>query len=557
MIIGLDVGGTHTDVVLLGAKGLVREVKVPTDPSNLFETVLTGLRKITEGIDSKKITRAVFSTTLTTNAVVQKKFPPVGIIVTAGPGLDPALFRIGAHYHIVAGAIDHRGRELTPIDPDEVDQVAQALKKEGIQYVAVTGKFATRNPAHELAVKKQLASQFDRVFLSHELSGNLNFPRRIATTYLNAAVFPVHRAFFEAVEHSMGERGLNLPIRILKPDGGNMGMDASIDFPGYTILSGPAASVMGAISHAAKDSESLVLDIGGTTTDMALLINGVPLLDPKGIELAGFKTLIRAMQTQSLGLGGDSAISVTDGKLSIGPERKGPAMAFGGPAPTPTDALFVMGKLADGDRDRAAEGIQSIADALNKPPAQTAQDIFDLTCRRIFSAAQAMINQVNSKPVYTVHELLEGHQVKPKEILVLGGPAAQFADHLSTISGLNAKIVPNHKVANAIGAGLARTTCEVTLFADTQIGMAMSPEENISLPIDKSFDSENAEEMALDLLKTRAIKLGADPDRLDMEVIENMQFNMVRGFYTAGKNIRVKVQIKPGLIQGDELFSDG
>ena len=95
MIIGLDVGGTHTDVVLLNDKGLVREIKVPTDPANLFESVLTGLDKITRGIDPQKIKRVVLSTTLTTNAVAQKDFPPVGLIVMAGPGIDPAQYRSG------------------------------------------------------------------------------------------------------------------------------------------------------------------------------------------------------------------------------------------------------------------------------------------------------------------------------------------------------------------------------------------------------------------------------------------------------------------------------
>ncbi len=556
MIIGLDVGGTHTDVVLLNASGLVREVKVPTDSANLFESVLSGLEKITDGIDPKKIKRVVLSTTLTTNAVIQKNFPPVGLIVMAGPGIDPEMYRIGDYYHVVSGVMDHRGREMTPVWPLEIEKVAASFMAEKIRLVGVIGKFSVRNPAHELAVCNVLGNNFDKVFLSHDFSGHLNFPRRIATTYLNAAMYPTHKNFFEAVQKSLESKGLRLPIRVLKPDGGNMNLDASLAFPGHTILSGPAASVMGALPHADREKESLVMDIGGTTTDMAVLVHGVPLLDPLGIEFGGFKTIIRATETYSVGIGGDSHVRFEEGKLAIGPERLGPAMAFGGPAPTPTDALVILGKLDEGDYDKAAQGIGQIATALVMPLEETARRIFDETCRNILAAAGNMIDRINSKPVYTVHELLEAHQVLPDEILVLGGPAPYFAEQMNSLTDATVRVVPNWKVANAIGAAMARTTCEVTLLADTQLGTATAPEENYVKSIDQRFDKTAAAEMALSLLKEKATAMGANPDYLEMEVIESMQFNMVRGFYTTGKNIRIKAQVKPGLIQAEHLFAD-
>ncbi len=140
-----------------------------------------------------------------------------------------------------------------------------------------------------------------------------------------------------------------MPIRILRPDGGNMNIESSVDHPAQTILSGPSASVMGAISSAPAEGTCLVLDIGGTTTDMAVLIDKAPLLAPLGIEILHYKTLIRALQTHSIGIGGDSAVRVRDGKLTIGPDRIGKAMAYGGPHPTPTDAFYVLGQGASGD----------------------------------------------------------------------------------------------------------------------------------------------------------------------------------------------------------------
>jgi N-methylhydantoinase A/oxoprolinase/acetone carboxylase beta subunit len=147
MILGLDVGGTHTDAVLLGDNGLEKEVKVLTDPSNLFQSVTTALDDITSDIDHRLIQRIVLSTTLTTNAIVQNSLPDVGMIVSSGPGIDPELYRTNDAYFIVSGSIDHRGREINPIDPAEINHIAQQLQKKGIRYVGVVGKFSIRNPA--------------------------------------------------------------------------------------------------------------------------------------------------------------------------------------------------------------------------------------------------------------------------------------------------------------------------------------------------------------------------------------------------------------------------
>ncbi len=556
MIIGLDVGGTHTDVVLLGKEGLVRKYKVRTDPDDLFKTVLTGIERIIEGIDPAKVSRAVLSTTLTTNAIVQRKNPEVGMIVSGGPGIDPEHFRTNRHYYCVAGSIDHRGREVAPIDPDEIRGIAAALKAEEIRNVGIVGKFSVRNPSHELAIHDIIKHDFGKIFLGHHISGNLNFPRRIATTHLNTTIRPIHKKFFFAVKQSLEQKGLKIPIHLLKADGGTMSFEASLDFPGQTILSGPSASVMGAIAFAPETGETLVLDIGGTTTDMAILVDQAPLLDPVGITLGQTRTLIRSLETRSIGIGGDSAVRVRDGALVIGPDREGPAMAYGGSVPTPTDALFVLGIQTGDGRSSAEAGIASIAEALGLPLEAAAERIFDEACGIILAEAGRMIDAINSKPVYTVHELQEGLQVRPKRILVLGGPATEFAARLQALSEFEVRAVPHWSVANAIGAALARTTCEVTLHGDTQQEIAFAPEEDFSAAVDRNFSSEAAVEQAFSLLRKKAIKIGADTEDLAMEVTENLQFNMVRGFYTAGRNIRVKVQVKPGLIHGYRAITE-
>ncbi len=548
MIIGLDVGGTHTDVVLIGEGCILRQTKVPTDPSNLFGSVWTALDEVTRDVPPETIRRAVLSTTLTTNAIAEGKLEETGMIVSAGPGIDPECFRTNKHYYTVSGSIDHRGREIQSIDSMEIEAIASLLRSEGIRHVGVVGKFSVRNPKHEILIREILGDDFENVVLGHRLSGNLSFPRRIATTYLNASVYAIHKKFFQAVKDSLQKKGLHIPIFILKADGGTMSLEASLNSPGQTILSGPAASVMGSLPFASETEETLVLDIGGTTTDMAILIRRVPLLDPLGCELGGYKTLIRSLKTRSIGLGGDSTVRVVNGELTIGPDRQGRAMAYGGPVPTTTDALFVLGKATNGDVEAAKKGIESLARQQGTSIEETANQIFDLACNKILEEAARMIDDINSKPVYTVQELLEGYQVKPKEILVLGGPAPYFAFRLAAMTEFEVHVVPQWHVANAIGAALAKNTCEVTLFADTERGIAIAPEDDFYQQVKKDFDHQKAVNLAFELLKNKCLQEGASESEVEVEVLEDIQFNMVRDFYTTGKNIRVKVQIKPGLI---------
>lgn len=550
MIIGLDVGGTHADVVLLDEAGVQNEFKVRTDPEDLFNTVLSGLEAVTQGVDPARIIRVVMSTTLTTNAIIQNQLPQIAMIVSGGPGIDPEAYRTNPYFFPVAGSIDHRGREVSPIREEEIRTIRERLIKDGIRHVGVVTKFSVRNPAQEIEIANRLGGGFEKIFLGHRISGNLSFPRRIATTYLNAAAYPLHKTFFESVKRSLEEKGLKVPFRILKADGGNMSFDASIDYPAQTILSGPAASVMGSIAFAPENEVALVMDIGGTTTDMAVLTDQVPLLDPMGVELGGYKTLIRALKTQSIGLGGDSFVRADNGSIRVGPERLGPAMAHGGPAPTPTDALAIMGRIKGVDVGRSRAGFAPIADCLDVSVEEAAARVFDQTCGEILAAAERMIDRINSQPVYTVHEMWEGQKIEPKTILVLGGPAHLFAEHLERLSQYQVGAVPRWQVANAIGAALARTTSEVVLYADTQQGIAFAPEENFSADIEAGFSREAAVELALKLLREKAIAMGANPDHLATEITENLQFNMVRGFNTTGKNIRVRVQIQPGLIHG-------
>jgi N-methylhydantoinase A/oxoprolinase/acetone carboxylase beta subunit len=150
------------------------------------------------------------------------------------------------------------------------------------------------------------------------------------------------------------------------------------------------------------------------------------LLAPLGIRLGGLQTLIRSLDTYSIGVGGDSHVRLRDHVIEVGPERVGAAMAYGGPVPTPTDALFVLGRMENGDRQKAIIGIQSLATGLDMPLESAAAKIMAQACTKILDEARNMVKRLNQKPVYTIHEIQEGYRLDPQNILILGGPAPFF-----------------------------------------------------------------------------------------------------------------------------------
>ena len=280
------------------------------------------------------------------------------MILEPGPGLNLDFLKDILPVHFISGYIDHRGREKFPIDLDEVKAAGKYIKEElGAEYLGIVSKFSTRNPLHEQKIYETIGPSFEYSTLGHTLSGNLNYPRRLYSTYLNSGVWKIYKQFLQAIKQSLDERNINAPLFILKADGGTLAGDAALERAVETVLSGPAASIMGAAALEHVDEDGIILDIGGTTTDIAFLADGVPLFEPRGIEVSGFKTLVRGLYSRSCGVGGDSLVRLVDGEVQVGPKRLGPAVAFGGDHPTPTDALVIKGKIKEGSKEKATGGL--------------------------------------------------------------------------------------------------------------------------------------------------------------------------------------------------------
>ena len=556
MILGIDVGGTHTDAVLVRNFQLIRKAKVLTNPANIMASLLEAAQKLISGENINNIDRIVLSTTISTNAIVQDKTNRVAMVLLSGPGLSPETLDLGKDVYFAGGYVNHRGIPVKNVNSRQINEISGEIAQNQIRHIGIVGKFSSRNPQQEIDAAELLRDDSRHISLGHTLSGQLNFPRRIATTYLNAAIQDIYQGFVQDVQKFIEKIGANIPVYILKADGGTILIDKSMECPVQTIHSGPAAGIMGVLATARMKEDAVALDIGGTTTDISVFADGVPLLEPSGVAINGRKTLIRGLYTKSIGVGGDSVVKVENGDLLIGPQREGSAAALGGPVPTPTDAMIVEGIVDFGDRQKARDAIAPLAKMLHMDVQDAAQAIVKKMAALISDHVRQILAEINNKPVYTIHELLEGKIIQPKILYVAGGPAA-VAPFIAENLGYPYSIPDHSEVSNALGVALARTTAEITILADTEKRELIISEEGRVQSIPRSFALADAVEVGKTTLREKAAGMGARPEEIIMEVTESQEFNMVRDFYTTGKNIRVKVQIKPGLISaGAERVND-
>lgn len=576
LVLGIDAGGTHTDAALLAVAGdspagalgrLLGSAKVATRHEDLPATVRDVLaalsRALTQaGADAgallARVERVTLGTTLAVNALVQGKADKVGLALAAGPGLDPVHFTLGDHVCIVPGGLDHRGVEVAPLFTETLAETAAAWPGEGVAAVACVGKFSPRNPAQEerLGEVAGRASGLP-VTLGHTLSGRLNFPRRIATAYYNAAVARLTGEFLDAVEAALAASGVTAPVRLLKADGGAATLAFSRREPVQSILSGPAASVMGvmALWPGAAEGCSLLLDMGGTTTDIALFYEGSPVVDRDGMALLGRRTLVRALAAVSLGVGGDSRLSPARGpdgrpRVRVGPMRTGPALAFGGEHPTLLDALNVLAGPGEASGDAAASraGMEALAASFADGPG-SATELSRLAvadaCDQVVRAAYSLVESVNARPIYTLAALRAVREARPGRACLVGGPAAAVRPYLEAALGLPVVIPPHAEVANAIGAGLALPTAVLEAYADTGRGSLNVPALDVRERVGRDATVESVAARVTELLEERLAAEGVTDAAV--EVVEADLFATLDDGGRGSRDIRVVCQVRPGI----------
>lgn len=552
-VIGIDVGGTNTDAVLVTGAGITKTVKVPTRHDDLLGSVCEAIDKVA-GAEVLPLDRINLSTTLSTNAIIERQCDEVGLMLIPGPGLSPRYLPFGERAYRLSGYVDHRGREVAPLDKEQVLLAVEELNARGTKSLAVVGKFCTRNPEMELQVAK-LARQygdFQIVSMGHQAGGRLNFPRRIVTAYFNAAVAARQKEFVEAISQALSIRKISCEVYCLKADGGTMPLAETLSRPAETIFSGPAASIMGALTLSGECRWAAIVDMGGTTTDIALVANGSAVFAPDGAEIAGYKTNVRSLFSHSMAVGGDSQVTVEGGALRIGPRRLGPAACFGGDCPTPTDAAAVLGMVQGIDLDRAIRALEPVAGQMGMTVEQTARTILLQVAEQVTQRISQLCRQFINRPVYTVKEILDPMELKLEQIIGIGGPAGVFTPLIAGQLNCTPVIPRHYDVANALGAAAARPTTMVTVHVDTALGYYTVAEAGIRKSLSKkNITLQDIKYLAQEWLERRAEQMGISGSANgqaveEMEIVLAEEFNVVRGFHTAGKIMEVQAQIKPG-----------
>ncbi len=535
--IGIDVGGTHTDGVLIEDNKVVKKAKVLTEHENLENSIKNVITLLISDDLTKNIEKITLSTTLTTNLILEGKLPKTGLIIAGGPGIALENFKKDEFTYILEGAIDHRGRVIKDINLKDIETISDNFLINDIHTVAICTKFSIRNPLHEKVIKDRIDTKFDNVTTGHSLSGNLNFPRRINTAYLNAAIYKKNKQFLDHIKNFLKEYKINCDIFILKADGGTIEISEAYEKPIYTVLSGSAAGIIGLMSVMDINNEvAAIIDIGGTSSDVSFFYNGLPLFEPEGIRIGNELTLVRAMYSHSLGIGGDSLVKFEDNEIKIGPERKGVAIAFGGKYLTPTDFVFFKEKMESPYFEKIESAILELSQKIGCSSQEVTDKVLNLFSKKLEAFLNKLIEEINNRPIYTIKEFLGYKKLNINKIYIMGAPAENFKKILSSYLNYSIEVVPHYEVINAIGTAVSKNTKEITIFADTSVNKLTIPEIDYFQEIGSNFSVDDCHEIISEKFNHQ-----------EYEIVEEMVFNIISGFYKVGKTYRLKAQIKPGV----------
>jgi N-methylhydantoinase A/oxoprolinase/acetone carboxylase beta subunit len=327
LVLGIDTGGTYTDGVLLEYHS--RKILAAHKSLTTKRDFSIGIENVIEGIDiqdASAIRMVSISTTLATNAIAEGKGKRVALFLI---GYDPELvssFKMESrfatpNFYYFTGGHDLHGQEKEELDLSALVAKTNQIKGE-VDAIAISSYFSPLNPEHEIRTHKAISQICDLpLVLGHQLSTKLGSVERATTAALNASLLAVLQDFIIAVRRAMERRGIEAPLMVVRGDGTLMSDEFAARSPVETIHSGPAASAMGGrfLSHT---DDALVVDVGGTTTDLALIQNGEVTISEEGASVSGYKTSVKAANLLSIGLGGDSHITLDrENNLTLGPER--------------------------------------------------------------------------------------------------------------------------------------------------------------------------------------------------------------------------------------------
>ena len=504
--IGIDVGGTNTDAVLMDGSSVLAEVKTSTTPDTT-SGIVAALRSLADaaGLEPAGVDAVMIGTTHFTNAVVEaRQLVPtaavrLGLPATAAlpPLVDwPDRLRdaIGGHAYVCHGGHEFDGRTISPLDRDELRRVAEDVAAKGVRSIAICSVFSPITAEAELEAAEVLAAELPDVWisLSHEL-GRVGLLERENATIVNACLRELASRIVAAFGAALAELGILAPVYLSQNDGTLMSVGFAERYPVATFASGPTNSMRGA-AFLSEETACAVVDIGGTTADIGILEHGFPREAAGAVSIGGVRTNFRMPDVLSLGIGGGSLVR-TDGRTTVGPESVGyelrsRALAFGGDTLTASDLAIAAGLadfgdarlVAHVDRDVVGAGLASIE-------------------TRIAEAVDRM--KTSAAPI---------------PVVLVGGGSVLLGERLPGASRL---VRPAHfGVANAIGAAIAQVGGEVERI----VALA-------EVPRDRAIGEVSAEAAA------KAVAAGAQADTVRVIDVEEVALA-----YLPGNTTRIKVK---------------
>ncbi|MCV2438602.1 hydantoinase/oxoprolinase family protein [Paucibacter sp. DJ2R-2] len=504
--VGIDVGGTNTDAVVMRGREVLFGLKTATT-ADVMSGVVDALKEVVAGaaIESANIGAVMIGTTHFTNALVERRhLAPVGMIrlgLPATSGLPPTsawpedmLDAVPMHWRLAQGGYEFDGRELATMQPEQIHGFAQEFAALGLRDVAIAGAFSFINDAqeHTAAALVRAVMPDARITLSSQI-GRIGLLERENAAILNACLGPLGLDVVAAFEQALKDSGINAPFYLTQNDGTLMSAKQAASFPILTVASGPTNSMRGA-AFLSGLADAIVVDIGGTTSDVGVLQAGFPRQAGIAVEVGGVRTNFRMPDVYSIGLGGGSLVNAdqtTFGPRSVGYNIHTEALVFGGRTLTATDIAVAAGVATLGDAGRVAH---LAADAVQRCHARLQQMVFDAVERMRTSAV-----------------------VLP--VVVVGGGSILLREHVGEAL---VTIPPHFGVANAVGAAMAQ----------------VSGESDRVLRLDEGMTREQAIARVRADAELTAVQAGANPQTLTLLDVEDVPLA-----YIGGNATRIRVRV--------------
>jgi N-methylhydantoinase A/oxoprolinase/acetone carboxylase beta subunit len=510
--IGIDVGGTNTDAVLMDGMTVVGACKQPTT-RDVTSGIIAALEDVLSqtGVPTERISAVMLGTTHFTNAVVERqRLMPVAAIRLALPateGLPPMLdwpddlrAAIGGHAYMVAGGHEYDGRPIAPLDEAAVRAAAADARRHGVQSLAITSVFSPIDPSLEERAAEIVRAEMPDAFvtLSHAI-GRIGLLERENATIINASLRGLAERIVASFRAALERLGIRAPFFVSQNDGTLMSADYVERYPVLTFASGPTNSMRGA-AFLSGVKEAIVVDIGGTTSDIGMLLHGFPRESSVAVDVGGVRTSFRMPDVLSVGLGGGSRVH-TNGALRVGPDSVGYELTtrgrvFGGDTLTTTDVAVAAGLAEVGDRRHVADLDQTLI----KQTLDEIQRVVEVAVDRVKTSLSAV------------------------PVVLVGGGTILLGNQ---IRGASELIRPNHfAVANAIGAAIAQVGGETDrVFSLERLSRAEALAE------------------ATHEATRKAIEAGADPSTVHVVDVEEVPLS-----YLPSNAARIRIKVVGDLV---------